>query len=92
MQEPVRDVYRGFEILLMLRHIEEGSIETTLFINPTRSVPRELAQAARQLKHSKVHPLDAAAPITDQIEAAHRIVDDLIEHQVNRKAEITTWL
>lgn len=27
MQEPVRDVYRGFEILLVLRHIEDGRIE-----------------------------------------------------------------
>lgn len=78
MQEPVRDVYRGFEILLILRHIEFGSIETTLFINPTASTPPTLAQAAKQLGGSVLHAPDAATPITDQIEAAHRIVDELI--------------
>lgn len=78
MQEPVRDVYRGFEILLILRHIEDGRIETTLFINPTVSTPPALAQAAKQSGGSVLHALDAAKPITDQIEAAHKVVDELI--------------
>ncbi|WP_162600774.1 hypothetical protein [Paraburkholderia sp. C35] len=78
MQEPVRDVYRSFEILLVLRHIEFGSIETTLFINPTASTAPALAQAAKQLGGSVLHSPDAATPITDQIEAAHRVVDELI--------------
>ena len=78
MQEPVRDVYRGFEILLILRHIEDGRIETTLFINPTGSTSPALAQAAKQLGGSVLHALDAATPITDQFEAAHKVVDELI--------------
>ncbi|WP_144150617.1 hypothetical protein [Paraburkholderia sp. BCC1885] len=80
MQEPVRDVYRSFEILLVLRHIDDGRIETTLFINPTSSTPPELAQASKQLGASVLHALDAATPITDQIEAAHRFIDHLIVH------------
>jgi hypothetical protein len=80
MQEPVRDVYRSFEILLVLRHIDDGRIETTLFINPTVATPPELAQAAKNLGGSVLHALDAATPITDQIETAHRVVDNLIAH------------
>lgn len=79
MQEPVRDVYRGFEILLVLRHIEGGRIETTLFVNPTVSTAPDLTQAAKQLGGSVLHAVEAATPITDQIEAAHRIVDELID-------------
>lgn len=79
MQEPVRDIYRGFEILLVLRHIEDGRIETTLFFNPTASTAPALAQAAKQLGGSVAHASDTTTPITDQIEAAHRIVDELIE-------------
>ncbi|CAM2159124.1 conserved protein of unknown function (plasmid) [Pararobbsia alpina] len=79
MQEPVRDMYRGFEILLILRHIEDGRIETTLFFTPPPSAPPGLAQAAKDAGGSTLHPLDSVTPITDQIEVAHRIVDDMME-------------
>jgi hypothetical protein len=49
-----------------------------LFINPTVSTPPALAQAAKQSGGSVLHALDAAKPITDQIEAAHKVVDELI--------------
>jgi hypothetical protein len=78
VQDPVRDIYRSFEILLVLRHIDGGRIETTLFINPTVSTPSALVQAAKNLGGSVLHALDAATPITDQIEAAHKVVDALI--------------
>jgi hypothetical protein len=70
---------RSFEILLVLRHVDGGRIETTLFINSTVLTPPELAQAARGLGGSVLQALDAATPITDQIEAAHRVIDDMIE-------------
>ncbi|WP_147329492.1 hypothetical protein [Paraburkholderia sp. DHOC27] len=89
MQEPVRDVYRSFEILLVLRHIDDGRIETTLFINPTVATPPALALAAKNLGGSVLHALDAATPITDQIEAAHRVVDSLIGRQGEATSSIT---
>jgi len=79
VQEPVRDVYRGFEILLILRHVDDGRIETTVFINPTATTAPALVQAAKQLGSSVLHAPEAATPITDQMEAAHRIVDKLMD-------------
>lgn len=78
MQEPVRDIYRSFSISIILRHLDDMRIETTVFIDPTSSTPPNLASKASCWGGSVLHTIDAATPITDQIKAAHAIVDKII--------------
>lgn len=78
MLEPVREMYRGFEILLLLRHVESGEIETTFFVNATTALAQQYARPARELTGTKLHPLEASAPITDQLVAARAAVDRLL--------------
>jgi hypothetical protein len=78
MQEPVRELYRGFEILLLLRHVESGQIETTFFINPARAIAPQAAMLARELTMTTLHPSDSDTPITDQLDVARLAIDKLL--------------
>jgi hypothetical protein len=81
MQEPVREVYRGFEIMLLLRHREtDGLVETVVFITPTSVLVDRESQAYADFGFSKIHDPSDEAPISSQMDEARRLIDMRLRH------------
>jgi len=87
MQEPIQEIYRGFDIQILWRvHDSDGRVETTAFIKPVVAGSARESDADEALRLSTVHAPGEEMPVAGQMRAAKAAVDAEIDRRLVAKS------